>query len=266
MDAVLASVRRRGLRAKVRDDAVVVDGVGERIEDLERTHARLLSRGWDGDASIEWLVDGLLAAHRHRRDAVPAASVRWKLTDPRRFPVPWAVPAPAGLAAYPVRDELDRTERLTGAQIDDLGGLDELFARTLRTTLAEPAQRRPLRIERFDGQALRGDVYTASRLLDLPAMVEALGLTHGPVVLAVPAHTEIWTLAVPPATDWREAAWAVSARVGRHAEEKGGALCAGTFLMTCSSPIGPDLRPASRIIGGRIEMVDDQSGSSPIGP
>lgn len=265
MEAVLASVRRRRLRGRVRDGAVVIDGVGERIEDLERTHARLLSRGWGEDASVEWLVDELLAAHRRRMDAVPIGRVRWKLTDPRRSPAPWTVPAPGGLAAYPVRDEPDHTERLTGAQIDDLDGLDVLFGRTLGDTLAEPAHRQPLRIERFDGRSLRGDVYTASRLLDLPALLETLGLTHGPAVLAVPTHTDVWAVAVPPATDRRETVWAVSARVGRRVEETGGVLFAGTFLVT-HGQAGPVLRPASQVSGGRIEVLEDQSGSSPIGP
>lgn len=223
---------------------LVVGGIGERIADLRHTFDRLVERGWAPGDAHRWLADGLWEAHAHRRDQIRDEQVRWKLADPRVFRPPWTVVAPGDLLAYPVRDEPDRTERLTGRQVDELGGETALVERTLPTTLAEPAHRDRLTFERFGAAGLRGDVYTATRLMAPRRLLREVGAPPGPTVLAVPTHLDVWVVPLRTAAAAREAAWAVTAAAVRRAAGVGRALVTGAFWFDADDPDARVLRVA----------------------
>lgn len=235
------------MRSRVADGQFRVGQITEAVADLDRTHRRLLERGWSHDDAVAFQADGLVQARDRRRDPVRAAEVRWKVADPARIRPPFTIPVTGGLVAYPVRDGLDRTERLTGQQILDGGGLAALFERTRAATLAEPVHPGPMRWERFTGPTLRGDVYTASRLIDLDAVLDLVQIKAGPAIVAAPTHQDLWFCAVPPQVDWREVAWAVTAAGARRIEEVGDILFDGAWRL---EPDRRLVRVAARQDGG----------------
>ncbi|GAB3698188.1 hypothetical protein [Mariniluteicoccus flavus] len=249
--AVGERLSARGRAHEVRDGLLVLDsGVAQRVEDLAYAYGRERASGARPDEAAERVVQALDDRERHLRADGGTGHVRLRVTHPDELDPAYTLPGPAGLIVYPVLDEPDTATRLGAAQVEARGGLEPVCVAAMGPTLAEP-----VRIEAasagqwLPGWRVTGDIYTASRLLDVGALLREVGADPSARHLVVaPSSREVWVF--PVTGDPRAPMWA-----RRHAErayaESRGRLSRAVYAWD----------------GARLtELEGDQPGSSDIGP
>ena len=186
------------------------------LDDVASGLHRALPVAGSAEQAAEMVVADLLG-HQARLGAgavPPISTVRLRVTRRDLLPVDVTLPGPADLIVYPVHDGPDAATRLTWAQVDALGealqaqgaagdsDLERVGVAALPATMAEPVT--VVRVPVLPGPpALRvgGDLYTGSRLLDLPALLGALGVPVATeLLIGAPSARELWLVpAVPEA-------------------------------------------------------------------
>lgn len=215
---VMQALQARGRNAEVRGGEYLVleSGVAFSIGDISFTHGQALAAGKSPEQAAHSVVDVWLEREqRHldsRDDQVQLAQVRLRVVHPSLLDEGPSLPGPAGLIVYPVWDTPDSATRLVGETLAGLGGLEEVGVTALRATLAEPIG--APRIEnlaggRFLGVKVEGDIYTASRVLDMQQLLgESGALTPetDEYVVMVPNSREVWVMPRMPDVNWRDLA------------------------------------------------------------
>lgn len=178
-------------------------------------------------------------------------TIRLRVSHPALMHTARTLPGPADLIVYPVIDAPGSVARLSGAQADMLGGLEHVCVGALSATLAEPVARRlDVDVDGVGVAAFSGDLYVASRVLDLSRFLGEVGFDPNvEAIIGVPSARELWVVPVPDA-----------ARLGALAAPFA-AKAAEAYAET-RSPVSP---AAYLWNGAQLERLD-QAGSSPIGP
>lgn len=217
--SVVEALHVRGRSAEVRaGEYLVLDsGVAFSIGDISFTHGQALAAGRTPDQAAHSVVDVWLEREQRHLDSlddqVQLSEVRLRVVHPSLLDEGPSLPGPAGLIVYPVWDTPDSATRLVGEPLDKLGGLEEVGVTALQATLAEPIG--APRIEnlaggRFLGVKIEGDIYTASRVLDVGQLLResgALTPETDEYLVMVPNSREVWVMPRMPDVNWRELAW-----------------------------------------------------------
>lgn len=223
VDWVLAALQRHGRRYRIeRDQYLVLDsGLAQRLTDLAYAARQALAGGGPPEAAADRVVADLIAREQVLISGAvpPIEEVRLRITHPDLFPRDGTLPGPADLVVYPVHDTADSATRLTGIQQEVLGErlaaagvpggseLERIGVAALPATLAEPVS---AHAEHWSGHLailLSGDLYTASRLLDVPRLLRGVELAEqADVLIGVPSSREVWLVPVSPRSVAQQAA------------------------------------------------------------
>ncbi|OYO21633.1 hypothetical protein CGZ93_10050 [Enemella dayhoffiae] len=215
VDHVVAALQRRGRRFRIEHDQYLVldSGLAQRLSDLAYAVEQALVVSGPPEAAADRVVADLLAREERLAagDLPPIQQVRLRLTHDDLLPGGGTLPGPADLVVFPVHDTADSATRLTTAQVDALGevlarsgtpgrsDLERVGVAAMPATLAEPVSVHP---ESWSGHLavlVSGDLYTASRLLDLPRLLGQVGIpAEQDVLVGVSSSRELWLVPVVP--------------------------------------------------------------------
>lgn len=260
--SVVGALQVRGRTAEVRGGEYLVldSGVAFSIGDISFTHGQALAAGKTPDQAAHSVVDVWLEREqRHLEsldDQVQLSEVRLRVVHPSLLDEGPSLPGPAGLIVYPVWDTPDSATRLVGEPLEKLGGLDGVGVTALRATLAEPIG--APRIEnlaggRFLGVKIEGDIYTASRVLDVGQLLResgALTPETDEYVVMVPNSREVWVMPRMPDVNWRELAWEAGNRTRELFEGSRGQVSPYAYIWS-----GDALHQATELRGGDVVVV-----------
>ncbi|OYO12711.1 hypothetical protein CGZ94_12420 [Enemella evansiae] len=212
---VLAALQRHGRRYRIeRDQYLVLDsGLAQRLADLAYAARQALSISGPPEAAADRVLADLFAREQRllAGEVPPIGQVRLRITHPDLLPRDGTLPGPAELIVYPVHDTADSATRLTSSQVSVLGDrlaaegvpggndLERIGVAALPATLAEPVSVQPERWGPHLAVLVSGDLYTASRLLDVPGLLRGVGLAeNADVFIGVPSSRELWLLPIAP--------------------------------------------------------------------
>lgn len=274
LTAIGELLRRRGRTHQLRAGGLLVldSGVAQRVDDLVITYARARHAGAAPEQAAEHVVDGLDRHERRVSADAGAGRVRLRLTHPAELDPAHTLPGPAGLIVFPVLDGPEAATRLGPDQVAARGGLEAVGVAALGATLAEPVRVRPVEVgPRLAGWRVTGDLYTASRLLDVARLLAELGGDpHRPHLVIVPSSREVWAFPDPGTPAAYAAVGDLAAR--RHAASVGRVSAqAYRWDGVRLTPIG---RPGEPGPGEGVDDLDrtilrpaaPQPGSRDIGP
>lgn len=243
---VLAALQRHGRRYRIeRGQYLVLDsGLAQRLADLGYAARQALSISGPPEAAADRVAADLFAREqRLLAGEVPSIEqVRLRITHPDLLPRDGTLPGPAELIVYPVHDTADSATRLTSSQVSVLGDrlaaagvpggtdLERIGVAALPATLAEPVTVQTERWGPHLAVMVAGDLYTASRLLDVPALLRGVGLAqHADVFIGVPNSRELWLVPVEPQSVAQQAA-ELDARVAEAYRTRRGQVAPRAYL------------------------------------